>query len=90
MPGGNPSDIERIDKAIRTQLDLLRHSADVEGRVLALLEEMRRELVGKLAVGDLTTWGKARLNTLLRDTDTTIATYYTQAQQLVTPSYIDF
>ena len=87
MPGGNPSDIERIDKAIRTQLDLLRHSADVEGRVLALLEEMRRELVGKLAVGDLTTWGKARLNTLLRDTDTTIATYYTQAQQLVTPSY---
>ena len=87
MPGANPSELERIDRALRTQLDILRHSASVEADVLRLLEEMRRELISKLAAADLTNWGKVRLNALLRETEATIASYYAQAQAILAPTY---
>lgn len=86
MPA-NPTELERIDRAIRVQLDLLRHSANVEAKVLTLLEAMRKELIAQIAVGDLTNWGKARLNTLLRETEATIAQYYAQAQAILAPTY---
>lgn len=83
----SPSELERIDRAIKTQLDVLRHSATVEASVLQLLEQMRKELISKLAQADLTNWSKQRLNTLLRDSEALIALYYTQAQSLLAPTY---
>ena len=83
----SPSELERIDRAIKTQLDVLRHSATVEASVLRLLEQMRKELISKLARADLTNWSKQRLNTLLRDSEALIASYYTQAQTLLAPTY---
>lgn len=87
MAGIDPAELARLDAAITTQLNILRHSSNVEAKVLRLLEQMRKELVVKLANIDLTNWGKARLNQLLRDTTATIAEYYTQAQSVVSPSY---
>lgn len=87
MPGISPSELERIDRAIKTQLDVLRHSANVEASVLQLLEQMRKELISKLAQADLTNWGKVRVNQLLRDTEAIIASYYTQAQSILSPTY---
>ena len=82
-----PTELERIDRAISTQLDVLRHSADVEARVLVLLEEMRKDLISQLAINDLKAATKTRLNILLRDTNATIDQYYRQAQDIVSPSY---
>lgn len=87
MPGISPSELERIDRAIKTQLDVLRHSATVEASVLQLLEQMRKELISKLAQADLTNWGRARLNKLLRDSEALIAEYYAKAQDILSPSY---
>lgn len=87
MPGINPSELERIDRAIKTQLDVLRHTSSVEASVLQLLEQMRKELISKLAQADITNWSKARLNMLLRDSEALIASYYTQAQLALSPTY---
>src|SRR5574340_31116 len=87
MPGIDPSELARIDQAIKTQLDILRHSATVEADILRVLEEMKQELIAKLAQADLTNWSKARLNQMLRDTEAVIASYYTQAQSVLAPTY---
>lgn len=87
MPGMNPAELERVDAALRLHIDVLRHSSHVEARVLALLENMRQELLAKLASGDLTGWGKARLNAMLKDAATTIDGYYAQAQAILSPTY---
>lgn len=83
----SPSELERIDRAIKTQLDILRHSANTEARILELLEGMRRELIGKLARGDLTNWSRARVNQLIKDANTTITEYYARAQAMLAPTY---
>lgn len=87
MPGIAPSELESIDQALKTQLDILRHSATVEADVLRILETMQKDLISKLAQADVTNWGRARLNKLLRDSEALIASYYTQAQTLLAPSY---
>ena len=81
------TELERIDAALRTQLDVLRHSAYVEGAIVRLIEQMRDELVSKLATANLTNWSKARLNQLLRDSEALITLYYTQAQSALAPTY---
>jgi len=87
MPGISPTELEKIDKAINVSLDLLRHSSHVEASVLELIEAMRKELIAKLATGDLTNWGKARINTMLRETNLVIADYYARAQAILAPTY---
>lgn len=87
MPGTSPSELERIDRALKVQLDVLRHSASTEADILRLIEQMRKDLISKLAQADLTNWSRQRLNTLLRDSEALIASYYTQAQTLLAPTY---
>lgn len=87
MPGIDPSELARIDQSIKTALDILRHSATIEADVLRILETMRKDLISKLAQADITNWGRARLNKLLRDSEALIASYYTRAQTLLAPSY---
>lgn len=87
MPGIDPSELARIDQALKTQLDILRHSATVESEVLRILETMRKDLISKLAQADITNWSRARLNKLLRDSEALIASYYTQAQGVLAPTY---
>lgn len=73
--------------AVTTALDVLRHSNTVEGNTLNLMEQMRQELIAKLAGGDLTTWNKDRLRQLLKDTEVIITSYYTKAQTALVPTY---
>lgn len=81
------TELERIDRALSAQLDILRHSAHVEANIMQLLEQMRKELIQKLATADLTNWSKARLNQLLRDSEALIASYYITAQTTLAPTY---
>lgn len=81
------TELERIDQSIKVSLDILRHSSSVEGDILRLLEQMRKELIAKLASADLTAWGKARINAMLKDAETTIAAHYAQAQAMLQPTY---
>lgn len=78
-----PEELAAFDREVQLQLDLLRHSASVEGKTLRLLETMRKQLIGKLAGEKLTTFGKARLNALLKDASGLIdATYKRIAEDL--------
>ena len=65
-----------FNHAIQLQLDLLRHAASVEGKVLRLLEEMHRQLRGKLASENLTTFNRTRLNAMLKETSKVLDTTY--------------
>lgn len=65
-----------FNHAIQLQLDLLRHAASVEGKVLRLLEEMHRQLRGKLASKNLTTFNRTRLNAMLKETSALIDQVY--------------
>lgn len=87
MPGISSSELGRIDQSLKVALDVLRHSATAEADVLRLLEQMRKELISKLASDDLTNWSRTRLNQLLRDSEALIASYYTQAQSILAPTY---
>lgn len=87
MPGISSTELARIDQALKTQLDILRHSATVEAEVLRILEQMQKELIAKLAQGDITEWGRARLNQMLKEASATIAEYYAKAQDILSPTY---
>jgi hypothetical protein len=86
MPGISPEELARIDGELKISLDVLRHSAHVEASVLGLLEEMRKELIVKLAQKGLTSWGRARLNQMLKDSDALISSYYAQAREVLAPT----
>lgn len=61
-------ELAAFDREIQLQLDLLRHANSVEGKSYRLLETMRRQLLAKLSGDQLTTWGRARINAMLKET----------------------
>lgn len=71
-----PQELAEFDRALKLQLDLLRHAAAVEGKVLRTLEVMRKQLQAKIASGKLTEWGKARTNAMLKETAALIDQVY--------------
>lgn len=86
MPGINPRELEALDAQISAQLDLLRHESVTSAKVLVLLDEMREQLIAKLSSVNLTVFGKARLNALLKDTEQVIIQHFEAAQEIVNPS----
>lgn len=86
MAGIKPSELANLDAQISAQLDLLRHSNTVEAEILDLLQAMRRELISKLAEGNLTEFSKTRLNKLLQESTAVIDGYYKRAQAILYPS----
>jgi hypothetical protein len=65
------------DRVLTRQLYLMRFSAGEQKKVLAVLTQMQKELRLKL-MGDLTDYGKARVNRLLTEASSIIDDYYTQ------------
>lgn len=86
MAGILPSELANLDAQISAQIDLLRHSNSIEDKILTLLQEMRRELISKLAEGNLTEYSRARLTKLLKESTAVIDGYYSQAQAVLFPS----
>lgn len=66
------------DAAVARQIDLLRFDAGVRGRVLALLGDLEREIVGRLAQGELSTFTRERLNAQLADIRAAVDGYYSR------------
>jgi len=62
------------------QLDLLRLEAGVRARVIALLNQLQRELTAKLATEELTEFSKARTAALLKQATEVIDSYYARAE----------
>jgi len=54
------------DRVLTRQLYLLRFTAGEQKKVLAVLVDMRAELVAKLRAGDVTDFTRGRLKTLLK------------------------
>jgi len=63
------------DAAISRQISLLRFTAGEQKKVLAILTKLQKDLRLKL-LGDLTDFGKARINKLLRETTAIIDAAY--------------
>lgn len=61
---------------LRYQIDLTRLTAAERRRVERILNEMMRELAGRLSVQDITRFNKERLNQMLVTTRASIETYY--------------
>lgn len=68
-----------VDELLASQLDLLRLEAGVRARVISLLDRLQRELVARLAAEDLTSFNKARINSLISQITTVIDSYYERA-----------
>lgn len=68
-----------IDRLLAGQLDLLRLDAHARQQVFGLLSELESELVSRLQDGNLTAFGKARLEQLLGQADTVVHEFYSQA-----------
>lgn len=74
----DPIDLAINDELVNHAIDLLRLDAHTRAEVLALLNEMQRELISEIANGDISTLNKARLQLLLNQTNTLITEYYTR------------
>ena len=57
-------------------LNLLRLSADVQGKIVALMGAMSKELAAKLGEGEVSSYGKQRMAALLRESNAVIASHY--------------
>ena len=68
------------DRALTRQLYLMRFSAGEQKKVLAVLVDMRAELVAKLRAGDVTDFARGRLKTLLKQCEAVIDHGYGQIQ----------
>ena len=68
------------DRALTRQLYLMRFSAGEQKKVLAVLVDMRAELVAKLRSGDVTDFARGRLKTLLKQCEAVIDHGYGQIQ----------
>ena len=68
------------DRVLTRQLYLMRFSAGEQKKVLAVLVDMRAELVAKLRAGDVTDFARGRLKTLLKQCEAVIDHGYGQIQ----------
>lgn len=82
-------DLIIVDKFLSHQIDLFRFTAGERKRVLSLLEDMEKELVGNLANNNLTDFGKARANKLLKECIEAIDDYYKEiGKQIDLPGFV--
>lgn len=65
-------------------LNLLRFSAGTQEKILLLMAAMSKELTAKLHEGEISTYGKQRLGTLLRESNAVISSHYTGMQAEMT------
>ena len=68
------------DEIIGHSVDLLRLDAGTRAEILKILQRLQKDLIAELASNDLTTFNKARLQSLLAQTSTLVDHYYTMAQ----------
>jgi len=75
----NKAELVLMDETLSHQVNLLRFIAGERKKVLAILDQLQRELKAKLAL-DLTDFGKARVKKLLKEATTIIDGYYGDIQ----------
>lgn len=69
-----------IDKLLSFTLDLNRLDAATKAKVIKIINAAQKELISDLASKNLTAFGKARRDALLKDARNIIESYYAQAQ----------
>jgi hypothetical protein len=75
-------DLERAlaDLLLERGIDLFRLEAGIRNKIIALLADMEKELRAKLSEDSLSDFGKARLNSMLKEAAQIVADYYGQAR----------
>jgi len=71
----NKAELVLMDETLSHQVNLLRFNAGERKKILAILDQLQRELKAKLAL-DLTDFGKARVNKLLSESSAIIDAAY--------------
>ncbi len=71
----NKADLALVDSTLENAIRLQRFTASEKRKVLAILDDLQKELKGKLAT-DLTDFGKARVNKLLSESTAIIEAAY--------------
>lgn len=72
----NTADSAIADQIITNSINLFRLTAGEQRKAIRLIEQMKKELIGKLANDNLTEFGKARIKKLLSETTVIIRDYY--------------
>jgi hypothetical protein len=76
--GGADSAI--VQAMLEHQLDLLRLEAGTRARVVGMLNRLQVELIGRLAASRVTSFTKARVNELLRESGVAVDTYFARIE----------
>lgn len=76
----------QFDSAVELQLDILRVGATTQRKIIKLLQQMERDLVGRIAADNMTEWGKARATKQLAQIKAVIKTYYDDAAGIAASS----
>lgn len=83
-----PVDFKIAAAMIEHTIELLRLEAGLQRDVIALLDQMEKELIARLAVGTLTEFAGVRLDVLLAETRALIQQSYDSAREEVNPEGI--
>ena len=81
----NQAELSILDSTLENAIRLERFSASERKKVLAILEQLQKDLRTKL-LGDLTDFGKARVNKLLKESTQIIETAYKEIAPVIKTS----
>jgi len=73
-----------LDSSIAFQLDLHRFDAGTRAEIIKMLEQMQRDIIGRIANEPLTNFRATRLTVLLAEINSIVSQYYAETSTLLT------
>ena len=80
---------EIFDSLVSRELNLNRFDADLRKRIVELLGELEKDILGQLEGKNISNWRKDRLTKQLQSIKETISEYYKHASQITSQDYKD-
>lgn len=80
---------EIFDSLVSRELNLNRFDADLRKRIIELLGNLEKDIVGQLEGKNISNWRKDRLTSQLKIIKDTISEYYKEASQITSQDYKD-
>lgn len=78
---------EILDELISRELNLNRFDADLRKRIVKLLIELEKDIIGKLQGKNISDWSKKRLDDQLKSIKDTIGAYYSDISKITKSDY---
>lgn len=80
---------EIFDSLVSRELNLNRFDADLRKRIVELLGNLEKDILGKLEGKEISQWRRDRLNRQLQTIKETISEYYKEASKITSQDYKD-